>query len=181
MARLSKGSKCLGAFHKILRNKNISISAKKRLYKTVIRPTVLYGCEAWILNQNTIKKLQVWERKVLRKIYGGKKVFDIWFPRTNRELADLYGEPSIVGVIKAQRLRWLGHVSRLSESRTVKRVFKGGVFTRRRKGRPKEKWYSAVKKDLTQLQVTNWENRAQDKKKWRTFVHEAMGLLGLEC
>lgn len=179
-SRLSKGSKCAGSLYNIMKNKKISRSAKIRLYKTVIRPTVLYGSELWILNKINMNKLEVWERKMLRKIYGGKRFGEIWLPRSNKELSDLYGEPSIVGVIKSKRLRWLGHVSRLSENRIVKLTLKGGVISRRRRGRPKEKWINMVKKDLTQLHIKNWEKIVLDRVRWRKIVHEAMGLLGLE-
>ena len=42
--------------------------------KTVIRPTVLYGSEVWTLSKTLENKLAIWERKVLRKIFVGKKL-----------------------------------------------------------------------------------------------------------
>ena len=45
-----------------------------------------------------------------------------WERRSNQELRDLFDEPSIVAVVKAQRLRWLGHVYRMSDQRTPKKM-----------------------------------------------------------
>lgn len=179
MNRLSKGNKCYGAFSRLLKCKQISRQAKKRIYSTVIRPTVLYGSEIWALNKNSEKQLAVWERQILRKIYGGRKEGDLWFRRTNRELKELYDAPGIIGVIKAQRLRWLGHVLRKKNDSIIKSVYRGGVVTKKRRGRPKDKWNVNVKRDLRELKVDNFEEISQDRKQWRKIVEEAMGLNGL--
>jgi hypothetical protein len=60
---------------------------------------------------------------VLRKIYG--PVYDNrnWRIRTNKELIVLYQELDIVAEIKKARLRWLGHVERMSEDRVIKKLY----------------------------------------------------------
>lgn len=47
-----------------------------RICKTVIRPTFPYGCRTWTTNEAEEEIVQVWERKVLRKIFDGKKSDD---------------------------------------------------------------------------------------------------------
>jgi len=59
---------------------------------------------------------------VLRKIFGPICVAGYWRSRTNEEVRQLYGELGIVTKIKKGRLRWLGHVERMSEERVVKRL-----------------------------------------------------------
>jgi len=44
--------------------------AKLKLYFSVIRPVVTYACETWILKETIINRLMVFERKILRKIFG---------------------------------------------------------------------------------------------------------------
>ena len=52
---------------------------KLKLYWSVIRPIVVYGCETWVLNKSIIQKLSVFERKILRKIFGPtKEANGIW-------------------------------------------------------------------------------------------------------
>ena len=46
---------------------------KLKIYKTVILPVILYGCVTWILTLREEKRLQVFENKVLRKIFGPKR------------------------------------------------------------------------------------------------------------
>ena len=44
--------------------------AKLKLYCSVIRPVVTYACETWTLKETIINRLMVFERKILRKIFG---------------------------------------------------------------------------------------------------------------
>jgi hypothetical protein len=64
------------------------------------------------------------ERKILRKIFGRVKENYVWRIRTNHDLTDLQREPDIVSEIRKARLRWLGHVERMPEERTVKKMVK---------------------------------------------------------
>ena len=123
----------------LLRSKAVSRTTKIRMYKTVIRPVVLYGSEAWCLTANDEKKLRIWERKVLRKIFGPICVAGYWRSRTNAEVRQLYGELDIVTEIR-KRLRWLGHVERMSEERVVKRLYQNTPEGRRSVGRPRLRW-----------------------------------------
>jgi hypothetical protein len=50
---------------------NAVIDRKYKIYKTLIRPVVLYGCESWTVTKTDEGKLSIFfERKILRKIYG---------------------------------------------------------------------------------------------------------------
>ena len=52
---------------------------------------------------------------------------------------------NIVNHIKAQRLSWFGHVQRMPDTRTVKKIFKWNPLTKRSQGRPKYRWEDSVK------------------------------------
>ena len=64
-------------------------------------------------------RLQVFENKVLRKIYGPKRDDETgeWRRLHNGELNDLYGKPDIMRIVKSRRLRWAGHVTRMGNER----------------------------------------------------------------
>ena len=89
------------------------------MYKMVILPVILYGCETWTLTLREGKSLQVFENKVLRKIVGQKRDDQTgkWRRLHNGELHDLYGKPDIMRIVKSRRLRWTGHVSRMGNER----------------------------------------------------------------
>jgi hypothetical protein len=66
------------------------------------------------------------ENRVLRKIFGPKREEDgSWRKLHNDELHNLYSSPNIVRAIKSRRMRWVGHVARVVESRGVYRVLVG--------------------------------------------------------
>jgi hypothetical protein len=59
----------------------------------VIKPIVMYASETWALKEKEIRMLNVWERKILRKIFGAKKEGNEWRIRNNQELRNMYGQP----------------------------------------------------------------------------------------
>jgi hypothetical protein len=68
---------------------------------TLLRPVLTYGAETWAATENELQKLLIFERKILRKIYGSVKDQDNWRIRTNSELDALTGGVNIVRCIKA--------------------------------------------------------------------------------
>ena len=91
--------------------KNINI----KIYRTIILPVLLYGCETWSLILREERNLRVFENMVLRRIFGPRRneVTGEWRRLHNEELNDLYCSPNIVRVIKWRRMRWAGHVARI--------------------------------------------------------------------
>jgi hypothetical protein len=87
----------------------LSKNLKIKIYKTVILPVVLYGCETWSLTLGEEHGQRVFENRVLRKIFGPKREEDgSWRMLYNDELHSLYSSPNIVRVIKSRRMRWVG-------------------------------------------------------------------------
>jgi hypothetical protein len=79
---------------------------KIKIYKTVILPVVLYGCEAWFLTLGEEHRLRVFKNRVLRKIFGPKREEDgKWRILHNNELHSLYFSTNIVRVIKSRKMR----------------------------------------------------------------------------
>jgi hypothetical protein len=68
---------------------------------------VLYECESWTLTKTEEEKLNIFKRKILRKIYGPSCANGVWRIKYNGELYNLYKEPSMVKMIKIARLKWL--------------------------------------------------------------------------
>jgi hypothetical protein len=62
-----------------------------------------------------------------------------------------------VRFIKSQRIRWLGPVERMEDSAIPKRMLKGRLYSKRRKGRPRMKWLDDVESDLKKIEVKGWK------------------------
>jgi len=99
----------------------LSKNLKIRIYRTIILPVVLYGCETWSLTLREESRLRVFENRVLRRVFGPKRdeVTGEWRKLYNEELSDLYSLPNIVWVVKSRKMRWAGHVTCMGEGRGV--------------------------------------------------------------
>jgi hypothetical protein len=88
-------------FHFAIKNTKIKI------YRSIILPVVLYGCETWSVTMREEHRLRVFENRVLRSIFGPKRggATGEWRRLHNEELNDLYSSPDIIGVIKSRRMR----------------------------------------------------------------------------
>ena len=80
---------------------------KIKIYRTIILPVVLYGCETWSLTLREERRLRVFENRVLRSLFGPKRneVIGEWRKLHNEELRDLYSLPNIVRVVKSRRMK----------------------------------------------------------------------------
>ena len=80
---------------------------KIKIYRTIILPVVLCGCETWPLTLREERKLRVFENMVLRRIFGPRsdEVTGDWRRLHNEEINVLYCSPNIVRVIKWRRMR----------------------------------------------------------------------------
>ena len=179
--RIQSGCGCMYALKQVITSKNLSRRSKIKVYKTVIRPVVMYGSETWTLTKENERKLKCFERKVLRKIFGPYKDprTEQFRPRTNNELTDLYEEPDIIKVIKAGRLRWAGHVHRQPDSRVIKMVWEQNPEGRRSLGRPRMRWRDNIVADLRAMGIEYDPELMQDRERWRMIVQSAKTHQGL--
>jgi hypothetical protein len=81
-------------------------NVKIKIYKTIILPVVLYGCENLSVTLREEHRLRVFENRVVRRIFGPKRdeVTGGWRKLQDEELHGLYSSPNIVRVIKARRM-----------------------------------------------------------------------------
>ena len=179
-SRLRSGSACYYSVQNLLSSRLLSKNLKVRIYRTIILPVVLYGCETWSLTLREERKLRVFENRVLRRIFGPRRdeVTGEWRRLHNEELNDLYSSPNIVRVIKSRRMRWAGHVARMGEERGVYRVLVGKPEGRRPLGRPRRRWVDNIRMDLQEVGCgyMDWIGLAQDRDRWRTLVSAVMNL-----
>jgi len=127
---------------------------KDKIYKTVILPVMLYGCDTWSLALREEHRLRVFENTVSR-IFGPKRGEDgSWRKLHNDELHGLYSSLNIVRVIKSRRLRWARHVAHTGEGRVVYRVLIRKPEGKRPLDRHRCRWEDNIRMDLRE---TVWE------------------------
>ncbi len=166
-------NRCFFGLRKQLRSNQLTKKTKCAIYKTIIRPVLTYGSESWPLCRSDENLLLVFERKVLRTIFGAKNDNGTYRKRYNLELDADYGEPNIIAIIKTNRLRWAGHLARMEEDRPSKVLFRNNPGGGRGVGRPRTRWIDGVQNDLSTLGVRNWSQAAQDRDYWISVLNQA--------
>jgi len=156
-----------------------SRATKIILYKTLIRPAVLCGAEAWTLTEKEEQAVLIFGRKIFRRIYGAKYENGEWKSRKNGELEEKSKGENIVKWIKGQRISWLGHLERMEEDRMPQKIFTQELVGTRRRGRPRKRWKEQVERDLQVLGVRRWRELVADRKKWKDIVRQAKAHSGL--
>jgi hypothetical protein len=159
-----------------LQSKNIKI----RIYKTIILPVVLYGCETWSVTLRKEHGLRMFENEVLRRIFGLKRdeVMEGCRKLHNEKLHNLYSLPSIIRMIKSRRMRWAGHLARMGNKRNTYRILEGEPEGKRPLGRPRHRWVDNIQMDLRKIcwGDMDWIDLAQDRDQWRSLVSMVLNL-----
>jgi len=100
------------------------------------------------LTKKEEQAMLIFERKILRRIYGPNYGNGEWKSRTNPELEEMSKGESVVKWIKGQWISWLGHLERMEEDRMLKKIFTQELEGTRRRGRPRKGWKEEVERDL---------------------------------
>ena len=176
-SRMKLGNACYYSVQNLLSSRLLSNNLKIKIYRTIILPVVLNGCETWSLTLREERRLRVFENRVLRRVFGFKRddVTGEWRKLHNEELRDLYFLPNIVRVVKSRRMRWAEHVARMGEGRGVHRVLVGEPEGKRPLGRPRRRWEDNIKMDIWEVGGGgDWMELVQDRDRWRALVNTAM-------
>jgi hypothetical protein len=122
--RIKNANKTYFMLQKLFKNKNISKKPKLRLKNTTINKTLTCASETGTLTERDRKQLNIFERKVYRRIlytvYDNEK--GNWRILTNKEIYASVKKPAIIETIRLNRVRWFGQAQRMEENRIPKRV-----------------------------------------------------------
>jgi hypothetical protein len=80
---------------------------------------------------------------------------------------------NILKFIKAQRIRWLGHVKRMKVGAMPRKMMKGRLFIGQRRGRPCLRWIGDVVADLKVMKIKQWIEKTKDREQCRLVIEEA--------
>ena len=148
----------------ILCDRRISLRVKGKVYKTVVRPAMMYGAETWAVKKAQEKKLDVAEMRMLRWMSGVTKLDRI----RNERIRGTTKVGEISKKVQESRLKWYGHVLRREEEYVGKRVMAMEVPGKRRRGRPKRRWMDSIRNDLSEKELSREDT--QDRAKWRSLM-----------
>jgi hypothetical protein len=139
---------------------------------------ILYGCETWSLTLREEHRLRVFEKKVLRRIFGPKRdeVTGEWRKLPSEELHTFHSSPDIIRQIESRRMRWAGHVARMGDERKLYEVLVGNPVGKIPLGRPRLRWEDGIRMDLREIGFggVDWIRLAQDMVRWRAVARAVL-------
>jgi hypothetical protein len=116
----------------------------------------------------------------LRKIFGPVQNKDgYWRIRIDYELNELIENADIVRFIKSRRITWIGHVMRMDDKRTPKRILEWKPIGTRTRGRPRKRWIVDIEEDLQIMIIRRWRNQCEEREEWKRITEKAKTHSGL--
>lgn len=156
--RITKGQQTIGALNGILWSKAISKKQKSRLYSSIFKSIILYGCETWQINKSQEAKLNTIAMDFLRRSARISRMDKI---RNDRIRDIMMIEKPFIEDIQQKQLGWFGHIKRMQETRLPYQILHWQPYEKRKRGRPKTTWESGINKAMSErnLQLGDWTDR----------------------
>ena len=143
--------------------------SKLIIYKTILKPILLYGAESWSLTTKTQSCLQAAEMRVLRLIKGVTRLDKC----RNTDIREELSVKPLLDEIERNKLKWYGHVMRMGEERLPKKYLLWQPREKRPVGRPRKRWSEgigvALERRGTTLEEVEESKLYDDRDEWRRF------------
>ncbi len=130
--RISLAAYALRRLKILWKQQHVQIKTKLTFYNSLVLSVLLYGAESWCCTGDDINRLETFHRRNLREILGVSKLDRL----SNEELLKRSGSRSMSHTLRRIRLRWLGHIGRLSDDRLTKRLLFSQLGGQRAIGKP---------------------------------------------
>ena len=168
--RIAKASAAFGRLRcKVWERDGITFDTKLKVYRAIVMPTLLYGCETWTVYQRHARTLNRFHLNCLRKILRIR-----WQDKIpDTDVLSRSNMMSIHTILMKYQLRWSGHVIRMEDSRIPKQLLFSELHSgKRSRGAPKKRFKDTLKASLKCFDVDpeNWELQAQQRDSWRSTI-----------
>lgn len=150
----------------VMCDRRMPVQTKGKVYKTAIRPTMLYSSECWASKRTHEQKLHTAEMRMLRWSAGVTLKDKV----QNRHIRGSFKVRAIEEKLVGNRLRWYGHVARRPDDHVVKKCL--SIATNKRgRGRPPTTWLTRVQRDMKRLEID--DDLVNDRSSWRLRTRRA--------
>ncbi|XP_062513495.1 uncharacterized protein LOC134189273 [Corticium candelabrum] len=164
--RIQKASRTFCSWKcRVFTSRGFSKNTKLRVFRSLVMPVLLYGCETWAITQVDIRRLNTFHMRCIRSILGVSRLNKI---RNSFNLKSAKEEP-IECQIQHQRLQWLGYLQRMNVSRPQKLLLRSKLHNVKcPQHGPKNRWIDTIQRDLVSLNID--PSQANDRSSWRKLL-----------
>ncbi|CAH8624057.1 unnamed protein product [Schistosoma bovis] len=188
-ARIVKARAAYANLSHLWRLRDVSLAVKGRIYNASVRAVLLYACETWPLRVEDVRRLSVFDHRCLRRIADIQWQHHVSNAEVRHRVFGHRDDNSIGVTILKHRLRWLGHVLRMSSQRIPRRALfaDSGTGWMKRRGGQCMTWCRGMKESCKGLAcvgpsrlpgwgprdgATQWletlSDMAQNRSQWRS-------------
>ncbi|GFO36335.1 endonuclease-reverse transcriptase [Plakobranchus ocellatus] len=171
LSRIAQTTAALTKLKPIWNNKNISISSKIRLLRSLVMSIFLYACESWTLNADTERRIRAMEMRCYGRLLGISYKDHITNEEVSRRIEIAIGPHiDLLTIVRQRKLKWYGHTTR--SSGLAKTIMQGTVNRGRRRGWQKKRWQDNIR-EWTGLELRNTLRKAEDREEWKAVVRRS--------
>ena len=168
LATIAQATAALAKLKTIWNDRNIALSSKIRLMRSLVMSIFLYACESWTLTAETEKRIQAMEMRCLRKLLGITYREHITNEEVRNRTRQAIGpHEDLLTTVKQRKLRRCGHITR--STGLAKTVMQGTVQGGRRRGRQRKRWEDNIP-EWTGLTLGAAMRKAERREEWRELV-----------
>ena len=168
LARIAGATAALAKIKTIWNDRNIALSSKIRLMRSLVMSIFLCACESWTLTADTGRRIQAMEMRCLRKLLGTTyrdHISNEEVRNTTRQAVGLHED--LLTTIKRRKLKWYGHVTKATG--LAKTIMQGTVQGGTRRGRQKKRWEDNIP-EWTGMTLCAAKRKAERREEWRELV-----------
>ena len=162
--------------NRVWNSSSVSRKAKIRLYRTLVKPVLMYGCEIRKMNEGDAKKTDVFQNRCLKRTMKIK-----WHDKiSNRELLERANVGRLSEEVRRRRWRFIGHILRQQPDNDCVTALTWTPEGKRKRGQPKTSWRRTVEKESSKAEWQSWREvrtAAQDRNRWKAHVEALCAIL----
>ena len=166
LRRIAQATSALTKLKTAWKDRKITSKHRIQILRSIVTQTFLYACETWTLTAELKRRIQTFEIRCYRKIFGIRGRITNENVR-NRVRAAIGPHDDLLSIVKTRKLRWYGHVTRATGLANT--IMQGTVPGGRRRARPKKCWHNNIK-DWTELPLAKTLRLEEDKDGWRKII-----------